>query len=101
MLRAAVRPGMSTLELDEIAESFIRSHDGATPAFKGLYGFPGSICASINDEIVHGIPVEEARAEGRRHHLDRRRRGYEGFFTDAAMTVPVGGSTRTRSDCSR
>ena len=50
-LSDCVRPGMTTAELDGIAEQFIRSHDGATPAFKGLYGFPGSICTSINDEI--------------------------------------------------
>ena len=56
MLRREVRAGMSTWELDEIAEAFIRSHAGATPAFKGLYGFPGSVCMSINEEIVHGIP---------------------------------------------
>ena len=46
-VRDAVRPGISTLELDAVAESFIRSHPGATPAFKGLYGFTGSICASM------------------------------------------------------
>lgn len=51
-----VRPGMSTADLDAAAEAFIRAHEGAKPAFKGLYGFPGSICTSINDEIVHGIP---------------------------------------------
>lgn len=50
-----VKPGISTLELDRIAETIIRL-EGATPAFKGYAGFPGSICASINDEIVHGIP---------------------------------------------
>ena len=50
---------MTTAELDQIAEKFIRSHEGATPAFKGLYGFPGSICTSINNEIVHGIPQNE------------------------------------------
>jgi methionyl aminopeptidase len=54
-LRAAVRPGISTGELDKIAEEFIRSHDGAIPAFKGLYGFPGSICSSVNRENVNGI----------------------------------------------
>src|SRR5207237_6813801 len=55
-LRTAVRPGISTGELDRIADDFIRSHEGAIPAFKGLYGFTGSICASINHELVHGIP---------------------------------------------
>ena len=55
-MRKAVRPGISTADLDRIAEAFIRSHEGATPSFKGLYGFPAAICASVNEEIVHGIP---------------------------------------------
>ena len=89
-LRDSVRPGMSTAELDGIAEAFIRSHDGATPAFKGLYGFPGSICASINDEIVHGIPSKKRLLkEGDIISLDVGV-GYKGFFTDSAITVPVG-----------
>ena len=90
MLRAAVRPGMSTLDLDKLAEDFIRSHDGATPAFKGLYGFPGSICASINNEIVHGIPSKKrVLREGDIISIDVGV-GYKGFFTDSATTVPVG-----------
>lgn len=95
-LRDSVRPGVSTAELDGIAESFIRSHDGATPAFKGLYGFPGSICASINDEIVHGIPSKKrVLREGDIISLDVGV-GYKGFFTDSAITVPVGSiDTRT------
>lgn len=89
-LRDSVRPGVSTAELDTIAESFIRSHDGATPAFKGLYGFPGSICASINDEIVHGIPSRKRMLkEGDIVSLDVGV-GYKGFFTDSAITVAVG-----------
>jgi methionyl aminopeptidase len=89
-LRDSVRPGMSTAELDGIAESFIRGHDGATPAFKGLYGFPGSICASINDEIVHGIPSKKRiLREGDILSIDVGV-GYRGFFTDSAITVPVG-----------
>jgi methionyl aminopeptidase len=89
-LRDSVRPGISTAELDAIAEAFIRSHEGATPAFKGLYGFPGSICTSINDEIVHGIPSKKrVLKEGDIISLDVGV-GYKGFFTDSAMTVPVG-----------
>jgi methionyl aminopeptidase len=89
-LRAAVRPGISTLELDQIAEEFIRSHDGAVPAFKGLYGFPGSICTSINHEIVHGIPSRKrVLHEGDIISIDVGV-GYRGFFTDSATTVPVG-----------
>lgn len=90
VLRGAVRPGISTGELDQIAEEFIRSHDGATPAFKGLYGFPGSICASINNEIVHGIPSRKrVLAEGDLISIDVGV-GYKGYFTDSATTVPVG-----------
>ena len=89
-LRAQVRPGMSTEALDRIAEDFIRSHDGATPAFKGLYGFPGAICISINDEIVHGIPLPtRLLADGDIVKLDVGVQ-YQGMFTDAAITVAVG-----------
>jgi methionyl aminopeptidase len=89
-LRAAVRPGISTGELDEIAERFIRSHDGAVPAFKGLYGFPGSICTSVNSEIVHGIPSKKrVLRDGDIVSLDVGV-GYKGYFTDSAVTVPVG-----------
>ena len=89
-LRASVRPGISTAELDAIAEDFIRGHDGATPAFKGLYGFPGSICTSLNDEIVHGIPSKKRVLEdGDIVSIDVGV-GYKGFFTDSAITVPVG-----------
>jgi methionyl aminopeptidase len=89
-LRAAVRPGISTGELDKIAEEFIRSHDGAIPAFKGLYGFPGSICSSVNSEIVHGIPSNKrVLKEGDIISIDVGV-GYKGYFTDSATTVPVG-----------
>jgi methionyl aminopeptidase len=89
-LRSAVRPGISTGELDTIAEAFIRSHEGAVPAFKGLYGFPGSICASLNNEIVHGIPSpKRVLKDGDIVSLDVGV-GYKGYFTDSATTVPVG-----------
>jgi methionyl aminopeptidase len=89
-LRSAVRPGISTGELDTIAEEFIRSHEGAVPAFKGLYGFPGSICASLNNEIVHGIPSpKRVLKDGDIVSLDVGV-GYKGYFTDSATTVPVG-----------
>ena len=89
-LRAAVRPGVTTAELDEVAESFIRRHEGATPAFKGLYGFPGSVCASINNEIVHGIPSRRRTLQsGDIISLDVGVR-YQGFYTDSATTVAVG-----------
>jgi methionyl aminopeptidase len=89
-LRAAVRPGITTGDLDDIAEEFIRSHDGAVPAFKGLYGFPGSICASVNHEIVHGIPSKKRTLkDGDIISIDVGV-GYKGYFTDSATTVPVG-----------
>jgi methionyl aminopeptidase len=90
MLRRHVTPGVTTLELDRLAEEFIRSHDGASPAFKGLYGFPGSVCTSINNEIVHGIPSRKrVLQEGDIISIDVGV-GYKGFFTDSATTVPVG-----------
>ena len=90
VLRAAVRPGISTAELDRIAEEFIRSHEGAVPAFKGLYGFPGSVCISLNNEIVHGIPSKKrVLREGDIVKLDFGVR-YAGYYTDSATTVPVG-----------
>lgn len=89
-LRTVVKPGMSTGELDQIAEEFIRSHEGAVPAFKGLYGFPGSICSSVNHEIVHGIPSKKrVLKEGDIISIDVGV-GYKGYFTDSATTAPVG-----------
>jgi len=90
LLTSRVIPGISTGELDQIADEFIRSHEGAVPAFKGLYGFPGSVCLSVNQEIVHGIPSpKRVLREGDIISLDF---GVEldGYFGDAAVTVPVG-----------
>jgi methionyl aminopeptidase len=90
MLERETRPGLSTADLDAMAEEFIRSHDGAVPAFKGLYGFPGSVCTSINNEIVHGIPSRRRLLrEGDIVSIDVGV-GYRGYFTDSAVTVPVG-----------
>jgi len=90
MLRREVHVGMSTWQLDELAESFIRSHPGATPSFKGLYGFPGSVCASINEEIVHGIPSRRRiLKDGDIISIDVGVK-YDGFHTDSATTVGVG-----------
>ena len=82
LLEKSVRPGMSTLDLDKIADEFIRNHPGATPAFKGLYNFPASICTSINQEIVHGIP-------SRKRLIDIGVK-LDGYYTDSATTVAVG-----------
>ncbi|MDQ2665988.1 MAG: type I methionyl aminopeptidase [Gemmatimonadota bacterium] len=90
LMRREVRDGISTFDLDLLAEEFIRSHPGATPAFKGLYGFPGSLCASINSEIVHGIPSKKrVLKNGDIISIDLGV-GYQGYFTDAASTVAVG-----------
>jgi methionyl aminopeptidase len=90
LLKRETQPGRTTAELDAIAEEFIRSHEGATPAFKGLYGFPGSICASVNNEIVHGIPSKKrVLRSGDIISIDVGVR-YQGMYTDAAATVPVG-----------
>jgi methionyl aminopeptidase len=90
LLEREVRAGLSTADLDAMAEQFIRSHDGAVPAFKGLYGFPGSVCTSINNEIVHGIPSRRrVLREGDIVSIDVGV-GYRGYFTDSAVTVPVG-----------
>ncbi|MEO7646959.1 MAG: type I methionyl aminopeptidase [Gemmatimonadaceae bacterium] len=90
VLEKAVRPGISTLELDRVAEDFIRSKPGAKPSFKGLYGFPGSICTSINNEIVHGIPSKKrVLREGDIVSIDIGIL-FEGYHTDSATTVAVG-----------
>jgi methionyl aminopeptidase len=89
-MRKAIRPGISTAELDRIAEEFIRSHEGATPSFKGLYGFPASICASVNEEIVHGIPSpRRVLKDGDIISVDIGVH-YGGLHTDSARTYAVG-----------
>jgi len=88
-MRAMVRPGLSTRELDEFAEGYCAEHH-ARPAFKGYRGYPGSVCTSINAEVVHGIPSASRRIkEGDILSMDF---GVEldGYFGDAALTVPVG-----------
>jgi methionyl aminopeptidase len=88
LLRASVRPGMTTLELDQIAEDNIRS-SGAAPSFKGYHGFTGSICASVNDEVVHGIPGERVIEDGDVISIDCGAI-VDGWHGDAAITVAVG-----------
>ena len=90
LVRKQVRPGISTEDLDAAAERFIRGHPGATPSFKGLYGFPKSLCVSINEEIVHGIPsAKRLLREGSIVSVDVGVH-LEGFHADAAITVPAG-----------
>jgi methionyl aminopeptidase len=90
LMEQSVRPGISTQDLDRIAEDFIRSHPGAVPSFKGLYNFPASICTSINNEIVHGIPSRKrVLMEGDIVSVDVGVK-FEGYHTDSATTVAVG-----------
>ena len=94
LMRESVRPGISTEELDGDAERFIRSHPGAKPSFKGLYGFPKTLCTSINEEIVHGIPsAKRVLREGNIVSVDV---GVylEGLHADSATTIPVGRDQR-------
>lgn len=89
-MREILEPGMSTEDLDREAEKFIRSHDGATPSFKGLYGFPKSLCTSVDVEIVHGIPSpKKMLAEGSIVSIDCGVH-LEGLHADSAITLPVG-----------
>jgi methionyl aminopeptidase len=88
-MRAMVRPGLSTEELDEFAEAYTIKHK-ATPAFKGYRGYPGSVCTSINQEVVHGIPSPSRKLrEGDILSMDFGV-DLDGYFADAAVTVPVG-----------
>ena len=89
MLTESVRAGITTKKLDRMAEDFIRS-SGGKPEFKGYQGFPASICASPNAMIVHGIPGSYRLKEGDIISLDVGVR-YEGFVTDSATTVAIGG----------
>lgn len=89
-LETKIVPGVSTAAVDAFSEEYICSHDGASPAFKGLYGFPGSVCASINEEIVHGIPsATRCVAEGDILSIDVGVR-FKGWCSDSAWTFPVG-----------
>jgi len=83
-----IKPGITTMELDKIAEEFILSHN-ATPAFKGYRGFPASICTSINEEVVHGIPGLRRLKDGDIISIDIGA-VYQGYNGDAARTFPVG-----------
>ncbi|MFF2552696.1 type I methionyl aminopeptidase [Nocardia sp. NPDC058058] len=88
-VRNAAKPGVSTLELDEVAEQLIREN-GAIPSFKGYHGFPGSICSSVNDRVVHGIPSkDDVLAEGDLVSIDCGAI-LEGWHGDSAWTFGVG-----------
>lgn len=87
-VKERVRPGVETRELDELAEEGCRRHK-VEPAFKGYRGYPSCICISVNEEIVHGIPGPRVIKDGDLVSLDFGVR-YDGYYGDAALTVPVG-----------
>ncbi len=84
-----VKPGVTTAALDTFAEAFIRSHESATPAFKGYRSYPATLCTSVNEECVHGLPGPRVLKEGDSISLDC---GVliSGLYTDACITVGVG-----------
>lgn len=87
-LLRSINAGITTSEIDRIAEDLIRK-EHALPAFKGYRGFPSTICASVNEEIVHGIPDSRSLKKGDIISLDLGL-SYEGYFSDAAVTIAVG-----------
>jgi methionyl aminopeptidase len=87
-LRAMVAPGVTTQDLDAVAEARVREA-GAEPAFKGYHGYPATVCASVNDQVVHGIPSTRRLVEGDIVSIDMGAK-LDGFFGDCAVTVPVG-----------
>src|SRR2546428_6127781 len=90
LVQRQVRPGVSTEELDRLAEGFIRSHPGARPSFKGLYDFPATLCTSLNAEVVHGIPSpKRVLREGDLLSVDVGV-WLEGLHADSAAPFPVG-----------
>lgn len=88
LLEGKVKPGITTGELDRIAEEFITKH-GAMPSFKGLYGFPSSLCISVNEQVVHGFPGKRKLKEGDIVSVDCGA-FINGFHGDAARTFAVG-----------
>ena len=88
LLEKEVKPGITTADLDRIAEEFITKH-GAKPSFKGLYGFPSSLCISVNEQVIHGFPGAYVLKEGDIVSIDCGA-FYDGFHGDAARTFPVG-----------
>ncbi|MFE5324575.1 type I methionyl aminopeptidase [Paenibacillus sp. NPDC056579] len=93
LLQKSVQPDITTKELDQIAEEYIRSQ-GATPSFKGYNGFSGSICASVNDELVHGIPSGRKLKDGDIISIDIGA-NYKGYHGDSAWTYGVGNISDT------
>jgi methionyl aminopeptidase len=87
-LRRMVVPGVTTQEIDALAEAQVRAA-GAEPAFKGYHGYPATVCVSVNEQVVHGIPSSRKLIEGDLLSIDMGAK-LDGFFGDCAVTVPVG-----------
>ena len=98
-LRTLAAPGMTTAEMDRIAEERVRAA-GAEPAFKGYQGYPATLCVSANDQVVHGIPSNRPLVEGDILSIDMGAR-LDGFFGDSAVTVPVGRVSETAASLLR
>ncbi len=87
-VQAVIKPGVTTAELNQVAEAYIRDA-GGIPTFKGLYGFPATLCISVNDEVVHGIPGDKILQDGDVVSVDCGTT-YKGMVSDSAVTWPVG-----------
>src|SRR5947207_12356016 len=98
-LRQMAPPGVTTADIDRIAEERVRAA-GAEPAFKGYHGYPATLCVSANDQVVHGIPSTRPLVEGDILSIDMGAR-LDGFFGDSAVTVPVGRVSETAASLLR
>jgi len=98
-LRKMAQPGMTTEEIDAAAEALVREA-GAEPAFKGYHGYPATVCASVNEQVVHGIPSNRKLADGDILSIDMGAR-LDGFYGDSAVTVAIGRAAPQASDLLR
>ncbi len=92
-LKDIIKPGMSLKEIDALGEEFILKQ-GAKPSFKGLYGFPASVCTSVNEVVIHGVPTDYKVKEGDILGLDIGT-FLDGYYGDAAITIPIGNISET------
>ena len=99
MLAKEIKPGITTIHLDQLAESFIRDHR-AEPGFLGLYDFPNTLCVSPNEQVVHGIPNDQPLGEGDILSVDCGALK-NGFYGDHAYTFEIGEVTEAKKSCWR